>query len=159
MNEATERFETQNVSLTVKSRSDKPIVRLPKKFQLSGSWRKFARLGYLGTSGVSSSGEGNVTTCSSGERVRSLALAENILYLKGGSHHVFLRYVIRNIHGYINRYSLIEIVGRQTISAGIGCPGGLYKDSMLTRQYMHLIRYWSDDLINTFFYSDKVLKL
>ena len=85
LNEATEHFETQNVSLTVVPfKSDKPIVRLPKKFQLSGSWRKFARLGYLGTSRVSSS-EANVTTCSRGESVRSLALAENILYLKGWS--------------------------------------------------------------------------
>ena len=88
LNEATEHFETQNVSLTVVPlKSDKPIVRLPKKFQLSGSWGKFARLGYLGTSRVSSS-EANVTTCSSGERVRSLALAENILYLKGRSQNV-----------------------------------------------------------------------
>ena len=89
LNEATEQhFEKQNVSLTVVPlKSDKPIVRLPKKFQLSGSWGKFARLGYLGTSRVSSS-EANVTTCSRGERVRSLALAENILYLKGRSQHV-----------------------------------------------------------------------
>ena len=88
LNEATEHFETQNVSLTVVPlKSDKPIVRLPKKFQLSGSWGKFARLGYLGTSRVNSS-EANVTTCSRGERVRSLALAENILYLKGRSQNV-----------------------------------------------------------------------
>ena len=88
LNEATEHFETQNVSLTVVPlKSDKPIVRLPKKFQLSGSWGKFARLGYLGTPRVSSSAA-NVTTCSRGERVRSLALAENILYLKGRSQHV-----------------------------------------------------------------------
>ena len=88
LNEATEHFETHNVSLTVVPlKSDKPIVRLPKKFQLSGSWGKFARLGYLGTSRVSSS-EANVTTCSRGERVSSLALAENILYLKGRSQNV-----------------------------------------------------------------------
>ena len=83
LNEATEHFETPNVSLTVPFKSDNPIVRVPKKFELSGSLRKFARLGYLGTSGASSS-EVNVTTCSGGERVKSLALTGNILYLRGG---------------------------------------------------------------------------
>ena len=83
LNEATEHFETQNVSLTVPFKSDNPIVRVPKKFELSGSLGKFARLGYLGTSGAGSC-EVNVTTCSDGEPVRSLALTENILYLKGG---------------------------------------------------------------------------
>lgn len=83
LNEATDHLETQNVSLTVPFKSDNPIVRVPKKFELSGSLGKFARLGYLGTSGASSS-EVNVTTCSGGVPVRSLALTENILYLKGG---------------------------------------------------------------------------
>ena len=78
LNEATEHFERQNVSLTVPFKSDNPIVRVPKKFELSGSLRKFARLGYLGTSGASSS-EANVATCLGGERVKSLARTGNIL--------------------------------------------------------------------------------
>ena len=58
--------------------SDNPIVLEQQEFKIAPSWRKFARLGSIGT--VSKL---NITTCRGGAAVERVALAGDILYLQG----------------------------------------------------------------------------
>ena len=58
--------------------SDNPIVLEQQEFKMAPSWRKFARLGSIGT--VSKL---NITTCLGGAAVERVALAGDILYLQG----------------------------------------------------------------------------
>ena len=96
-NKETARNNTTDLltELTTSPMSDNPIVLEQQEFKIAPSWRKFARLGSIGTGSKL-----NITTCRGGAAVVRVALAGDILYLQG-------RYLL-STHTHVQRSTHFE---------------------------------------------------
>ena len=116
-NNETARNNTPDLltELTTSPMSDNPIVLEQQEFKIAPSWRKFARLGSIGT--VSKL---NITTCLGGAAVERVALAGDILYLQG-------RYLISththliHTHNFQSFYSYLHCLQTFILKICVNC--------------------------------------